>query len=106
MKSTNYKVGMIVAHPKRPEWGPGKVVAVAEERVHVVFRDSLERKAKAIMREVVSLDVCDMQNDAVLDVLPPATEDGGSWILPKNYERVLHRASEAGKKRERQAVKG
>jgi hypothetical protein len=87
---------MIVEHPARPQWGPGKVMAVAEGRVHVVFRDELEPKAKAIMTEMVPLNVAAEQTDGVLDLLPAATELAGSWMLPKNYERLLNRASAEG----------
>lgn len=94
MKTPTYEIGMIVEHPARPQWGRGKVVAVTKERVHVVFRGELERKAKAILTSVVALEVAAEQSDAILDVLPAATQDEGSWMLPKNYERLIQRATE------------
>ena len=95
MASPSYKVGMIVEHPKRPEWGPGKVMAVGTDRLHVVFRDSLERKAKSIIRNIVTLNVSELQSDGVLDSLPIATQMGGDWVLPKNYERLISKAQRA-----------
>jgi hypothetical protein len=92
MKNT-YKVGMLVDHPMRPQWGPGKVVAVAEDRIHVYFRNDLEKKAKTIVTTCVSPTVAESQTDDVLDILPPAVHDGDSWMLPKNYEKLMQRAS-------------
>ena len=89
MKAPSYNVGMFVEHPSRPQWGPGKVMAVTGERIYVVFRNEMERKAKAILREVVQLTVAVDQTDAVLDLLPSAVQEDGDWILPKNYERFL-----------------
>lgn len=91
--SPNYKVGMIVEHPNRPEWGPGKVVAVSGDRLHVHFRDALERKAKVMVRAVVCLNVAGEQSDSVLDRLPPVKLDGTDWLLPVNYERLLKRSA-------------
>ena len=91
-KPPHYEVGMIVAHPKRPEWGPGKIVAVSADRIHVVFRDALERKAKVMMRTVALLDEAEVQSDTLLDSLPPAKQDGSDWLLPANYDRLLKKA--------------
>ena len=93
--SSQYEVGMIVEHPKRPQWGPGKVVAVSVDRLHVVFRDALERKAKVIMRSMVSLGASENQSDTVLDHLPAAKQDGTDWLLPANYDRLLRKAMPA-----------
>ena len=30
--ASSYKIGMLVEHPSRPQWGPGKVVAMGEGR--------------------------------------------------------------------------
>lgn len=83
MKNTPVKVGMIVEHPKRPQWGPGKVIAVSEDRVYVFFRDDMETRAKSIIPSIVELKIAESQNDAVLDQLPPAKLDNGDWILTK-----------------------
>jgi hypothetical protein len=85
MKNVNYKVGMLVDHPARPAWGPGKIVHVSATKVYVFFRDALERKAKPIVFAVAPLEVAASQSDAVLDQLPAATEDLGSWLLPARY---------------------
>jgi hypothetical protein len=91
--STEFKVGMLVEHPARPQWGPGKVVAVDESRLHVYFKNEIEAKAKTFMRSMAPLKVCHDQNDEVLDSLPKASQQSGEWMLPKNYEKVLSRAA-------------
>ena len=83
-----YSVGMLVEHPQRPEWGPGRVVAVASDRLHLFFRDALEGRAKVILTQLVSLKVCESQVDEVLDNLPPAKFDGRDWVLPKAKRAV------------------
>lgn len=95
MSKSEYKVGMLIQLPNRPQWGPGKIVAIAEERLYVYFRDDLEKKAKTLLTSVVTPVVADEQTDAVLDSLPAATHDGVSWMLPKNYEKVMARAAAA-----------
>jgi hypothetical protein len=90
-----YSVGQLVEHPQRPQWGPGRVVAMGDGRLHVFFRDDLESKAKVILTELVSLRVCDSQADTVLDVLPAAKYDGQHWVLPKSKSRT--RASKEAK---------
>ena len=93
MKNGTYKVGMLVDHPARPQWGPGKVVAVGEDRIHVYFKNELEKKAKTILTTTVAPTVAEEQTDAVLDSLPVATLDGVYWMLPKNYEKVMAKAA-------------
>jgi len=82
-KRDAYTVGELVEHPQRPQWGPGRVVAISEDRLHVFFRDALETKAKVILTNLVTLKVCDTQADEALDGLPAAKFDGQDWILPK-----------------------
>jgi len=91
MKKPQYEVGMLVEHPNRPIWGPGKVVYVDSMRVHVFFRDDLERKAKQILYAVVPLKVAESQTDPVLDQLPAPTEELGSYRLPANYKKGVVR---------------
>jgi hypothetical protein len=86
MKNVSYKVGMLVDHPNRPQWGPGKVVCVDATKVHVFFRDAMERTARPIVFAVAPLEVAASQSDAVLDHLPDAVEHVGSWHLPASYK--------------------
>ena len=88
--ASSYKIGMLVEHPSRPQWGPGKVVAMGEGRIYVYFRDELEKKAKTLLTTIVSPKIADSQTDAVLDLLPPATYDGAAYMLPKNYMKLMH----------------
>jgi hypothetical protein len=85
-----YKIGMLVEHPSRPQWGPGKVIALGEGKIYVYFRDELEKKAKTLITTVVAPLIREEQSDAVLDLLPPATHDGVSYMLPKNYMKLMH----------------
>jgi hypothetical protein len=85
-----YKIGMLIEHPSRPQWGPGKVVALGEGKIYVYFRDELEKKAKTLLTTIVSPTVANEQSDAVLDLLPPATHDGADYMLPKNYMKLMH----------------
>jgi hypothetical protein len=100
MKTPNFKVGMLVDHPARPQWGPGRIVAVDEMRIHVFFKGEIEQKAKTIMREGCKLTVCDEQSDVVLDELPTATYSGGEWMLPRQFEKTLQKAADARAKEE------
>lgn len=88
--ATSYKIGMLVEHPSRPQWGPGKVIALGEGRIYVYFRDELEKKAKTLLTTIVSPRIAEEQSDAVLDLLPPAVHDGVSYMLPKNYMKLMH----------------
>jgi hypothetical protein len=93
MSKSEYSVGMLIEVPRRPEWGPGKVVGMSHGgRLHVYFRDSLEKKAKTLLTDVAKPTVAAIQSDEVLDALPAATQDGSDWMLPKNYEKLMARA--------------
>jgi len=71
----SYTVGMIVEHPKRPNWGPGKILAVERSQVVVYFRDVSEGKAgdaqKKFNTDNVELKPLKVQSDPWLDNLPP-----------------------------------
>ena len=52
--------------PARPQWGPGKVVAVGEDRIHVYFRNELEKKAsRPFLTGTVAPTVSVEQTDSV-----------------------------------------
>ena len=84
-----YLVGMLVQHPNRPQWGPGKIVGIEGDRVYVYFRDALEPVAKRIMVSVVPLQPCPQQSDVVLDALPGPAKVGDDWTMPTSYERII-----------------
>jgi len=72
---TTIEVGTIVDHPKKPEWGPGRVLAVGGGgHVTVYFRDLEEKKTgdavKTISTAVIKLGVAAEQSDSMLDNLP------------------------------------
>jgi len=82
-KKPAFNVGDLIEHPRRPEWGPGRIVAQEENRLYVVFRDDLGTKAKVLLADLAAVRMCEVQQDAVLDELPPAKFDGRDWVLPR-----------------------
>ena len=82
--SYQFRAGMIVEMLTRPEWGPGKVVHVNGDKLHVFFRDQEEKAAKMFRTSAPSLSICPAQSDPILDNLPPLKEADGRWELPKS----------------------
>lgn len=69
------KVGMLVVMPKRPEWGPGKVLEIKGTRVLVFFRDvrksSIDDAVKWLdLARGAVLEPAPVQSDPWLDNLP------------------------------------
>ena len=83
-----YNIGMLVTHPLKPEWGPGKVLRVQGDKVHVFFRDLSDKEAKLFNTSIVSLDIAESQSDQVLDNLPPFAEQGAKLTLPGKRSRL------------------
>lgn len=88
MKTLKYEVGMLVDHPNRPQWGPGKIVHVEGEKIHVYFRDAMERTARRIAFGVVPLPLAESQTDPMLDLLPKPNMEAGSCVLPGTYKHA------------------
>lgn len=82
MSSNSLEVGTLVINPSKPEWGPGKVVKLASQRVYVVWRDLPDREAKAMVPS--ALKRAPDQGDPILNNLPPLVEKDGKLLLPKN----------------------
>lgn len=82
MAGTELRLGTLVEHPARPEWGPGRVVRVHGDRVEVFFRDHEDSAAKKFPAEL--LRVCAVQADPVLDNLPELVECGGKLALTRD----------------------
>ena len=76
-----YKVGTLVENTGAPQWGPGKIVHVAGEHVHVLFRDVEGNVAKKLHADIPVLRVAASQSDPILDNLPPLVEKNGDWVL-------------------------
>lgn len=83
----NYFEGMLVDHPKRPTWGPGKVVRVRDHKVCVFWRDRDKLEAMTLDMTVAKapLVVAASQNDPILDNLPPFDEVKGKMRLPGTH---------------------
>lgn len=82
MNSDEFRVGDLVDHPLKVEWGPGKIVKIVPERVYVVWRDLPGREAKLLVTSAVRRAAD--QRDAILDNLPPLVEKDGKLVLPKD----------------------
>lgn len=74
MEAKDIKVGMLVVMPKRPDWGPGKVLEVREHKVKVFFRDApkptIDEAVKTLDLRVAVLEPAHSQTDPRLDNLP------------------------------------
>lgn len=70
-----YRAGLLVVHPQRPEWGPGRVLSVDGTKITVYFRDLPGEHPEAAVRTIetryVSLDAATDQSDPFLKNLPP-----------------------------------
>lgn len=75
MKTEALNQGDLVEHPKKPEWGLGKVLTVEGDVVKVHFKEDSERDYRAIRTDVVDLIKADQQSDPILDNLPPFLGD-------------------------------
>lgn len=62
--------GALVRHPKKSEWGLGKVLVVSTGSATVYFKsDNTDHRTFLLDR--VRLDIADVQSDPILDKLPP-----------------------------------
>ncbi|MCC6228091.1 MAG: DUF3553 domain-containing protein [Phycisphaerales bacterium] len=98
MSGTQIKSGMLVVHPNKPEWGPGKVAKVDREYVWVFWRDANGGEVKKIARSVITLETAPDQSDPILDNLPPLLDSMGAPVglprrqtLPQAVARFLGR---------------
>jgi hypothetical protein len=78
----NFIKGMLVENAGAPKWGPGKIVHVSGENLHIIFRDLEEDMARIFRADAHALHVAKQQSDPVLDNLPPLDEKAGRWVLP------------------------
>jgi hypothetical protein len=70
-----YRDGLLVVHPTKSEWGPGRILDVQGSKVIVYFRDlsaaDPESAVRTLDTKVVSLAPALLQSDPFLDHLPP-----------------------------------
>ena len=73
--SNELRIGLIVTHPKKPEWGPGRVLDLQGTHAIVYFRDIPGDDPNLAVRtldlQYASLNTGDVQSDPLLDNLPP-----------------------------------
>lgn len=76
---SNDEVGLVVIHPGKPEWGPGRILASDGSKLKIYFRDlsadSPEAAVRTIDTRFVRLDEANNQSDPVLQNLPPYIND-------------------------------
>jgi hypothetical protein len=87
MSPTEYKVGMLVEHPKMPQWGPGKILDIRGQILTIYFRDVPEQKVgdavKNISLDYVSLIAVECQTDFMLESLPAIRKGKGQMVRPR-----------------------
>jgi hypothetical protein len=81
-RMTNFVKGTLVENLGAPNWGPGKIVHVSGDNLHIIFRDLEDSMARLFRVDAPVLRVLERQSDPVLDNLRPLAEKGGRWVLP------------------------
>src|SRR5437016_499099 len=76
-----YKVGTLVENIGAPQWGPGKIVHIAGDHLHILFRDIEGNVAKKLRADTPALRLAASQSDPILDNLPPLVEKNGDWVV-------------------------
>jgi hypothetical protein len=79
---TKFAEGMLVENLGAPDWGPGKIVHVSGDKLHIIFRDLEQDMAKVFHADAPALTMVTEQTDPVLDNLPPLQQKDGHWFLP------------------------
>jgi hypothetical protein len=77
-----YKEGTLVENTGAPQWGPGKIVHIAGDHLHILFRDIEGNVAKTVKANSPALRIAVSQSDPILDNLPPLVEKDGCWVIP------------------------
>jgi hypothetical protein len=92
----DYREGQLVVHPRRPEWGPGRVLVASVSRVTVYFRDLPGDHPEAAVRIIdtryVRLEPAASQSDPFLDNLPPYAD--GKFQRPPTKRVTLQEGIE------------
>src|SRR5690349_16204092 len=84
MTNETVKAGTLVTHPRKPEWGPGKVVKIEADSMWVFWRDAADNVVKKFSRSAVQFSPAASQSDPMLDNLPPLLNpDGTVAALPR-----------------------
>jgi hypothetical protein len=67
MARVKYEAGMIVEHPNRPDWGPGKILSVTNDTLAVRWRDvqvgAAAEHVKTMRVDYVPLRLATSQDD-------------------------------------------
>ena len=77
-----YKEGTLVENKGAPQRGPGKIVHIAGDHMHILFRDIEGNAAKKLRADTPALRLAALQSDPILDNLPPLVEKNGDWVVP------------------------
>lgn len=92
--ASQIRIGTIVLHPRKPEWGPGKVLAIQDGFMTVYFRDDRDCDTPNGTRTLSSsypVEVAPVQSDRQLDNLPPFDKGkfGGHAARPVRLHECL-----------------
>ena len=94
--SNDYAPGILVVHPGKPLWGPGRVLAVDGSKVKVYFRDlpgdSSEDAVRISNTQFAPLARSESQSDFLLDNLPPYAD--GKFQRPPRKRVTLQEGIE------------
>jgi hypothetical protein len=97
-----FREGMNVEVAKNPGWGPGKIVHISNQHLHIIFRDLDGKEARVFTLDASAFNIAALQSDSILDNLPPLSEKDGHWHLSVSRisfaaaERTFLRHSPAG----------
>ena len=92
--------GDTVTNPLKPDWGPGRVIALERNLVFVFFRD---RPVPEVIR-MKEAGLVPAEPDPVLDALPAFPARDGGYAVPAAARRKPKAAKASKKKADKAAV--
>lgn len=86
------KEGILVRHPKKPDWGLGKVLVRRGNNATVYFKDDDDADHRTFVLDETQLIIADEQSDPMLDKLPPFAK--GAFVT-KHKKVTIHEGIKA-----------
>lgn len=87
--------GDTVTNPLKPEWGPGRVIALERNLVFVFFRD---RPVAEVIR-MKEAGLTPAEPDPILEALPAFVPRDGHYAVPAAARKKAPKAPKASKKK-------
>jgi hypothetical protein len=102
MNSHDLKVGLVIRHRQKPEWGLGKVLELDLTKAWIYFKDikGTPKDAVRVISGAEHLERAGLQTDADLDNLPPLVHLG-KIIAPAAFRLTQQQAIDVFVKRYR-----